>query len=441
MSESNINVKNDTKNKEIVPIIPHALCICLRCKKLCLMKDDFWIPVCSGQVNKENGNYTNRQTNLILHLNKNSTWKFQTNYEAFLDLSFLKNQNFFPVCPKCYELLNAQISSNLSFYRDRISFYSSLPKDKVNYVQAAESNLQTIENETSVINEVLLHQKEELEKHIKFECSLTDDDLNCHSIEPPESDHHDSVIKTNPILPSITCGAFGLVISFHISTNRFYGCINKRKIGTLTPSHFSPKEFDQGLYFLAQLVQKIAVLSNIDASCLILSDKIYISKQSSTQICSKLVPIQSAKVQMPNDESESSLHSMEMSREELRVSGSADTLTSKIKAISLSGVSDFDSDFLVLTTNELRFGRGVDDFNTALLLFLQFVSKVIHSDLFFGKYEPVLNLAPDGSMIDGVPFLYDKRNPENFVHAMKLLLCELKRIQLKALQYEMSRFS
>ena len=505
-NEKGLNQDNNDNNNNDSQEITHAFCICSRCHKLCLITPEFWIP--SVQESPKKSNIQNTSKNYQIFLGKESNWKYDSNLSAFKQNSFLNNNFLFPCCPDCFTVLLNQIKLNNDFYAVQEDFLDSTEINsssiKNTYMSKAESKISLLQQEYASLQEIISANKSSLSskqsnkstsstahntqsnlRKSSFTLLTSDSDdlpeINENDIKINSS--HDTKMKnenddnnlkskrsqslslkddrmqsqSNVSFSFRSFGFYGisLCLSFRITSNRHYGCINGMRLGTMTPNKVPTREFDQALYFLSQLIKSIANLAKVETPNLIVSSGIFLyeelkkgrastikSKAATTDALANRGPadgLGKMKIRVKlfekpalaeDDNDDGPIVLSKMTKAEKReLSGSADSLKPRF----------FSSEAVQLTANDLKTIRGIQIFRKAISIFMSIVHSVLNSPSIATHFSFPYEIEDRGQKIHGVSFDYDKQNPAVFTQAMKLLLFNLKSIQLKALEDDVDR--
>ncbi|KAK8897788.1 hypothetical protein M9Y10_000016 [Tritrichomonas musculus] len=493
--------------------ISNALCICSKCKKICLITPDFWAPpVQNSPIKSLSNNFKNFQ----IYLNKNVKWEYDKSFSAFKQNSLSNSHFIFPCCPLCFKILIDQIRLNNDFYLVQQDFLNSAEENSTSikkaYLSKVETEIDLFKQQTTSMKEIIADKKHLFKKsqkvHSKKEsqntqtknndnnhevfipCILNHSKLSDSSDKNEDSEENSSssddenlhlgtkksltykneyVQSQNSITFSFRslgfCG-ISLCLAFHITTHNHYGCINGMRIGTMTPNKVPTMEFDQGLLFFAQLIKSIASIAKIDIPNLVISNGIYLyeeikyenheqshSKAATTDVLAnrinigqlgkmkikmKLFEIPKIKEKSKDTDKEQNAGKEEMislstmtKNDKRKLSGSADSLKPKF----------YSSESVQLTSNDLKTSRGIQIFRKAMSILMSIVYRVLYSSAVSSQFNLAYELQNGGSIIHGISLDYDKQNPSQFTYAMKLLLYDLKSIQLKALEEDVDRIN
>jgi len=355
--------------------LPNAIMVCGLCGKLCLASDDQW----SGSGSKDNisRHHMRRQTmssklykKVILHNPCLKNWKYDEKLEQSTSKS---NYYVFPCCNNCCVIQSNGIFNQKKYY-DNESIYLlkqiQNPNTK-NICKILRDKVRKLDNEAQIINEV----SECLERDMFHKKFVGKSDRFANMISTISNEYHlPSNSDQISIYSNSEINTMNIMLSttFSIGFWRHYGTINGVRLGYQTPDPIPDDELDVALFFFAQLIQSLGSLARMDFT--------HVSIGSNVNICylqSKTIRLNSALFKSRN------------------------------------------------TAKELN--EVMHDF----MCFLSAVFSAIVSDDLIPPLPFKLNV--NNRTIADISYDFDIKKPSKWTKAMRLLLFNIKSIQLRSL--------
>lgn len=231
---------------------PHAMFVCKKCKKICLIMKESWKP------DNDNPNATKKSNSLkktiVIALKDEKPWILEDQYNEQMQV-LNSHENFdYPMCNSCTSVQTDRLRAQKSYCIKQNEFLTS--KANINIKQVVESinnQIAAIKKETSVLVDVINSNEDGYRRS-----TLRQNSIVKQNDEPMKDDR----TLVDPRDLSRGFGSYNFATAFSITTNRHYGVINTMRLGKDTPGHISSWEMDMAIYFLCQLMKLIANFTN-----------------------------------------------------------------------------------------------------------------------------------------------------------------------------------
>jgi hypothetical protein len=283
----------------------------------------------------------------------------------------------FPLCSGCTLALLPRWRFERAYLDDQVRYLANLSiPDARKRCDELERLNQKLAQDAAAFQEVSRQYTTEIER-VTRSSSLargpSDDRLA--SPQPPQLSAPPSPPQTQVASPF---AALTLGTVFHITTKRHYGCINDNRLGTTTPDVVPVDEFDRAIFFLAQLVQAMARMADVQTADLVVGTSVFVSE---------------------------------------------------------------DGKPVAITSGDLKSRKGLQTFHTGIRRLVAIVQSIFESPMLAGSnFMPPHQIDMEKTELSGDSFIYNKKKPAGFTAAMKFLLFDLKYAQKHAMQSAVRMF-
>ena len=304
-----------------------------------------------------------------------SLWQYQTNFSLLKGDFASKSFHQFPLCHDCEAAQCKYLTSERRFYDSQSQYFSKiLAEGNTDKCEEMEKLVQRVQQEASVLEEVMNMNSREVAKLASATTPAEVPEAGKRRMKPQRKVPH--------VKPAIPLGfnGVGMCLSFHISFNRIYGCINGYRIGTRTPDIVPEEEIDLGFHFLAQLARSLGVAVGVDVSSLTVGVGVVLTDERG-------------------------------------------------------------ADPIVLTSYDFKDRRSIQRFGNAIRRFMAVCWNIFEAPAIVDSGSvPPHTIDLESDTISEQSYLYDRKNPSRFTTAMKWLLFNFKYIQRHAYLTTMSQY-